>query len=461
MAYQQFRRIRQRRRRANRLGCALVSLIVVGFMALGGWIAWREPAVQDRLAPRLAALDEAWRALQYGPQPAALPTAAVSLAAPPTFAPARPTDTPAATATVAATLAVTATPAPPTFTPTPTATLAPIPASVKLKGARYEPQLFNNCGPATLTAALVYWGWRGAEADSLNWYGNGVDVRWQRDIAAVVKPGTRDKNVLPEELIAFATERAGLAAALRFGGDLDRLKRLIAAGYPVIIERGFPEDEHGLKDKGWEGHYGLVTGYDDATETFTTQDSYMGANYHRAYDLIARDWRAFGYLYIVLYAPVQEAEVLALLGADADPTVNLDRALAAAQADAQQLRDTEQLALAWHNIGVLLFRQGRVAESVVAFDQARSYDTLPRRLLWYRHEMYAAYFAAGRYQDVVDLADLMLQSPGLEESFYWRGKAHDSLGDRDAAVADLRAALGEHPGWTPALDQLSAWGVTP
>ena len=155
MAYQQFRRIRQRRRRANRLGCALVSLIVVGFMALGGWIAWREPAVQDRLAPRLAALDEAWRALQYGPQPAALPTAAVSLAAPPTFAPARPTDTPAATATVAATLAVTATPAPPTFTPTPTATLAPIPASVKLKGARYEPQLFNNCGPATLTAAMV------------------------------------------------------------------------------------------------------------------------------------------------------------------------------------------------------------------------------------------------------------------------------------------------------------------
>ena len=46
MAYQQFRRIRQRRRRANRLGWALVSLVVVGFAALGGWIAWR-PAADD------------------------------------------------------------------------------------------------------------------------------------------------------------------------------------------------------------------------------------------------------------------------------------------------------------------------------------------------------------------------------------------------------------------------------
>jgi len=455
MAYTQFRRIRHRRRRANQIGCGLLSLVGVGALALAGWIAWRMPAVQDRLAPRLAALDEAWRGLQYGPQPEVLPTAAVALEPPPTFAPAavQATHTPAPTE-------LAATPEP-TLTPTATSTLAPIPSEVTLRGARYEPQLFNNCGPATLTAALVYWGWRGAEADSLNWYGNGVDVRWQREVAAVVKPGDRDKNVSPEELIAFATQRAGLGAALRFGGDLDRLKRLIAAGFPVIIERGFLEDEHGQEGKGWEGHYGLLTGYDDAAAEFITQDSYIGANYRRAYELIERDWRAFNNLYIVLYPPGREAEVLALLGNDADPIANLDNALHLAQRDAQDLDDAEQLALAWHNIGVLLYRQGRAAEAVTAFDQARSYDTLPRRLLWYQHDMYAAYQVAGRYQDVVDLADLMLQSPGLEESFYWRGLARGALGERTAAVDDLRAALGEHPGWAPALDQLVDWGETP
>ncbi len=461
MAYLKFKRLRQRRRLANRLGCGVVSLVVLGALALGGWALWQNTAIQDRLAPRLAALEDSWRAFQYGPQPEALPTVAVSLVAPPTFAPARPTALPA-TATPAAIDQPTAAATPePTVTAPPTATLEPIPATTTLKGARYEPQLFNNCGPATLTAALVYWGWRGSEADSVNWYGNGVDVRWQRDIATVVKPGSRDKNVSPEELMAFATERAGLGALLRFGGDLDRLKRLIAAGFPVIIERGFPEDEHGQEGKGWEGHYGLLTGYDDNTEEFVTQDSYIGANYRRAYALIERDWRAFGELYIVIYPPNREAEVLALLGTDAAAAVNLDHALTQAQDDAQALVDPEQLALAWHNVGAVLFRQGRAADAVVAFDQARSYDTLPRRLLWYRHDMYAAYFEAGRTQDVIDLADLMLQAPGLEESFYWRALARDAQGERDTAIDDLRAALGEHPRWAPALAQLTTWGVTP
>ncbi len=438
-----------------------MSLVLLAAVALIGWIVWTMPAVQDRLVPRLASLEESWRDLVYGPQPAALPTVAVSLAAPPTFAPQVTATSVAAQATDAVTSPTPAATSLPTATPTSTPTLAPIPASVTLLGARYEPQLFNNCGPATLTAALVYWGWRGAEDDSLKWYGNGVDVRWQRDIAAIVKPGTKDRNVSPDELMAFATERAGLGALLRFGGTLDRLKRLIAAGYPVIIERGFPEEEHGQKGKGWEGHYGLLTGYDDALDEFITQDSYIGPNHRRAYDLIERDWRAFGDLYIVIYPPGRESEVLALLGSDADAETNLANALVMAQDDAQDLTDREQLALAWHNIGVLLFRQGRSDDSVVAFDQARSYDTLPRRLLWYRHDMYAAYFAAGRYQDVIDLADLMLQTPGLEESYYWRARARDALGDHADAVDDLRSALGEHPRWTPALDQLDAWGATP
>ncbi|HRE29834.1 MAG TPA: hypothetical protein PK954_24545, partial [Anaerolineales bacterium] len=85
-----------------------------GALALAGWIVWRMPAVQDRLAPRLAAFDEAWRGLQYGPQPEVLPTAAVALEPPPTFAPAvvQATQTPAPTELAATTE--------PTLTPTAT-----------------------------------------------------------------------------------------------------------------------------------------------------------------------------------------------------------------------------------------------------------------------------------------------------------------------------------------------------
>ena len=54
-----------------------------------------------------------------------------------------------------------------TFTPNPTPTLSstPIPESLQLTGFRHEYQGWNNCGPATLSMALSYWGWEGDQYD--------------------------------------------------------------------------------------------------------------------------------------------------------------------------------------------------------------------------------------------------------------------------------------------------------
>lgn len=441
------RRRPHRRAQASRscLGLGL-ALVIIGTLSAFG--AYQLPAVRARLEPRLIALEEQIRAVTGPTQPAALPTLSAALPTP-VFA----TQPPAATVTLA--------PEQPTLTPAPTATLAPTreppPPSAAIRGTRWEPQLFNNCGPATLTAALVYWGWRGSEQDSLNWYGNGVDTRWQRDVASAVRPGGRDKNVSATELAAFATGQAGLRAALRYGGDLDTLKRLVAAGFPVIIETQFLEDEHQQIGDGWEGHYRLISGYDDAEASFLTQDSFKGNNYRRTYDLIERDWLAFNYLYLVIFSPEREAEVMTALGPDADPFVNLERALVRAQTETQTLAG-EQAPFAWHNAGVSLFHLGRIGEAAAAFDQARTGAGLPWRMLWYQHEMYAAYVEAGRNQDVIDLATALLIDPGLEESYYWRGRARAALGDRDGALADLRAALDQHPGWAVAREQLAAWG---
>ena len=142
--------------------------------------------------------------------------------------------------------------------PAPTQTLTPIPKSISLTCVQHESQTWNNCGPATLAMALSYWKWDGD----------------QRIIADFTKPNPRDKNVTPYELTAYVEEKTQLQTILRVGGEIELLKRFLAAGFPVIIEKGF----EGRDFKGWMGHYVLVTGYSDSDQQFTFQDSYYGHN---------------------------------------------------------------------------------------------------------------------------------------------------------------------------------------
>ena len=55
------------------------------------------------------------------------------------------------------------------------------------------------------------------------------------------------------------------------GGDLEMIKRFLAAGFPVVIEKGYE-----LPDSGWWGHYLTIYGYDDQLEELYSQDSYLG-----------------------------------------------------------------------------------------------------------------------------------------------------------------------------------------
>ena len=149
------------------------------------------------------------------------------------------------------------TPAPPTPTAeasaTPTATESPLPAQVLLNPPEYERQGINNCGPATLAMTLRMYGWEGD----------------QYDVASIIKPIDKDRNVNPEELRYFVLNEAGwLRTEYRVAGDVHVLKRLLAANYPVIVEAATiidPQDAAGPGDDLWAAHYLLITGYDDAT----------------------------------------------------------------------------------------------------------------------------------------------------------------------------------------------------
>jgi hypothetical protein len=104
----------------------------------------------------------------------------------------------------------------PTFSPT------PLPERVILNGVAHEYQTWNNCGPANLLMALSYWDWK----------------RTQQEIADFTKPNPRDKNIMPYELVAFVEENTELEVIFRAGGDLQLIKAFLAAGFPVILEKG-------------------------------------------------------------------------------------------------------------------------------------------------------------------------------------------------------------------------------
>lgn len=337
----------------------------------------------------------------------------------------------------------------PSATPTPQPT--PIPSKVILDGIVHEYQKMNNCGPATLAMALTYWGWQGD----------------QRDTRAYLRPNfatVDDKNVSPQEMATYVERFTSLKALVRVGGEVELLKRLIAAGFPVVVEKGFqpPKED-------WMGHYEVLNGYDDQRQRFIAQDSYIMPDFPLPYaDLEERWWRDFNYVYLVIYPPERESEVLGVLGPQADVLYNYQYAAQKALDEIQRLSGRD-LFFAWFNRGTNLTALENYAEAAQAYDQAFAiYASLgkaerPWRVLWYQFGPYQAYYASGRYQDVIRLANTTLSflaKPVLEEALYWRGLAKDALGDREGAVADLTKAAKLNPNFTLAIEELQRRGLT-
>ncbi|MBI3764175.1 MAG: tetratricopeptide repeat protein [Chloroflexi bacterium] len=164
---------------------------------------------------------------------------------------------------------------------------------------------------------------------------------------------------------------------------------------------------------------------------------------------------------MIVYPNERAADVVNLLGPNADANANYMNALAKAQAETQSMPTNEQKAFAWFNVGTSLNSLGRYEDAAKAYDQARAFNELPWRMLWYQTGPYRAYYQAKRYDDVISLSSSVLNLVEIEESYYWRGWAFYSQGYVEAAANDFRAALKAHPNWGPALDALNTLGATP
>lgn len=321
--------------------------------------------------------------------------------------------------------------------PGPTQAARSTPASseginVLLTGAKQEYQLWNNCGPATLSMNLTFYGWSGSQVTA----------------AKFLKPDQEDKNVSPDQLVQFA-QSVGFTARLRVNGTLELIKALLHAGLPVLIEKGFePEAE-----LGWMGHYELLVGFNDEKHEFIAMDSYMGPYQSVPYDQFDSYWRQFNRTYLVVYPDDKAGSVTQILGTQLDDATMQAGALATAQ---QEAAADPNDAFAWFNLGTNYAALQDWQNAVAAYDHARQLG-LPWRMTWYQFGWFEAYLNAGRYDDVLALADATIKvTPNIEEMYYYKGLVLKALGNTDAARSQFELTLKYNSNFAPARQALAS-----
>ena len=428
------------RRGAMVFGLGLGALLAI--LALG--VALAMPALSPRLDNMVYRARSYYRKMMPHPEylPTPAPTALVAAVATATpvkaeQAPLNPTATqlpPTAVPTLAISTTTPVQPAPPSPTavpPTPISTvpLQSVSPKIQLSGFTHQWQTWNNCGPATITMNMSYYG----------------RPETQVEAAQFLKPNRDDKNVSPEELAAYA-RTTGLEAIVRRGGTIDRLKLLLSNNLPVLVETWLVHDGDSL------GHYRLFTGYDDASGQFSAFDSLNGPDVKVGYEQFDADWRVFNRTYIVVYSLEQAEKVAAIIGPDMDDKAMYERILSQAEAE---VKAKPEDAIGYFNQGDALTFLGRFQEAVAAFDRARQLGLHWRRL-WYQFTPFEAYYTAGRYQDVLDLTQATIKGAGgLEEAYYYRGLALQATG-QPGAQQEFQAAVEYNPNFTPAAEALNA-----
>lgn len=309
----------------------------------------------------------------------------------------------------------------------------PLPKAFQMNSVGSEYQGWNNCGPATLTNALVHFGYQNDQNRAANW----------------LKPDREDKNVSPWQMVNFVNSQIPeipVFAIVRQGGTLEMIKRLLFNNFPVIVEKGYEPEGYD-----WMGHYLLVTGYDDSVGIFNSMDSFKGPNTRYEYDYFNEHWQQFNYTYIVLYTADREDELMALLGDDSDQWQNYINALEIARAEAMADQNNPY---AWFNMGTNFVSLGMYDAAAQAYDKAISLG-LPWRMMWYQFGPYEAYYYTDRYDDMIRIARQNQNDGGghfVEETRYYLGLAREGRGELDMALENYNAALAFNPNFAPAED---------
>lgn len=302
-----------------------------------------------------------------------------------------------------------------------------IKAQIKQPGNEYAVSLpvqtfqtFNNCGPATLSMLLAYFG-KPVSQDEL-----GQALRpYQNPIG-----DNDDKSVTLDEIAVKAAEY-NLVAYYRPNGNIEKLKLFLANDIPVITRTWLSSGED-------IGHYRIVRGFDDKTQEFIQNDSYQGKNLRFAYKDFEALWQPFNYEYMVVVPQNKKDVAEAILGDEIDQKIAWQRANTRAH---QELVENPDNVYLQFNLATSFYHLGEYQESVEAYEKAK--DKLPSRMLWYQIQPIKAYKETGKYDQVFALTDSILnnQNRAFSELYIIRGESYKAQGQTDLAMQEFERAV--------------------
>lgn len=323
----------------------------------------------------------------------------------------------------------------PSNTPTPTPN-PPLPLpSVKVIPLRHHTfQTFNNCGPASLSMQLSYFG--------IN--------KSQQEIGAQLRPyqhpkgDNDDKSVTLEEL-AREAETYGLTSYHRPNGSTEMVKQFIAHDLPVVVRTWLKENED-------IGHYRVIRGYDDTTQEFIQDDSLQGKNLRYSYEQMNALWEPFNFEYLVLVPKDKQELAQHILNENIDPEISWRQTMKRLE---QQLQQNPNDRYALFNASVASYHLGDYANSALYFERVE--QRLPSRMLWYQIEPIQSYYELGNYERVFSITNRILSNNNraFSELYHIRGHIYKNQGNLGAARREFEFAIHYNRHFEPAKHALA------
>jgi len=294
-------------------------------------------------------------------------------------------------------------------------------------------QTFNNCGPATLSMML-------------SWYGKPAS---QKELGDKMRPyqvqsgDNDDKTIFTYEFVDWAQEY-GLNAISRINGDIDLLKTFTANGIPVVVKTWLHKNED-------IGHFRIVRGFDEGRQVVFQDDSYEGPNKNFSYYDFLSMWQPFNYAYIIVYDESKKDLVEAIIGTELDEKVAWTNALARAKKESEL--DSGNV-YPWFNMSASYYHLEDYAGSVASFEKVE--NRMPRRMLWYQIEPIQAYQKLENYNRVFSIIENVLNNGNraYSELYQIRGEIYLAQGNKESARREFELAIQYNKYYTPAHEAL-------
>ena len=301
-----------------------------------------------------------------------------------------------------------------------TQTPKPLPETKKLTNDYHIFQSFNNCGPASLSMMLSYFG---------------IEKN-QEELGEALRPYQNedgindDKSVTMDEIAGKAAE-FDLIAYHRPNGDSELIKQFIANDIPVLIRAWMSEEED-------IGHYRIVKGYDTRTKTTIQDDPIKGKDLIYTDETFTTLWEKFNFEYVVLVPKEKKQLAEDIIGEDKDQHVAWQNAVLLSQ---KKLEKNPDDIYSRFNLSVAYYNLGEYHKTVTEYEKIAG--QLPFRTLWYQIEPLLAYYELGHDEKVLELTDHILsnENAAFAELYLLRGKIYEKQKNLELAKQAFAYAI--------------------